>query len=94
MNKKISINNGLSTGFPINDTFQMSDIVSGKAFIDDKNAKNAILTKIKDVVTVTEFEILCTTNYRSDLEQIIKYHEIIGKLLQANVFNDINVDKL
>lgn len=123
MNRKLSINNGSSTGFPINDTlqnfvsvyscpidyettpiehfpmystetYQMSDIVSGKAFIDDKNAKNAILNKIKDFVTVTEFEILCTTNYRSDLKQIIKYHEIIGKLIQANVFNDTNVDKL
>ena len=123
MNNKFSINNGSSTGSPINDalqnfvslyscpidyettpiehfptystgTYQMSNIVSGKAFIDDKNAKNAILTKIKDSVTVTEFEILCGTNYRSDLKQIIKYYEIIGKLIQAKVFNDINVDKL
>jgi hypothetical protein len=76
------------------ETYQMSNIVSGKAFIDDKNAKNVILTKIKDFVTVTEFEILCNTNYRSDLKQIIKYYEIIGKLIQAKVFNDINADKL
>ena len=123
MNKKLSINSGISTGSPINDalqnfvsvyscpidyetapiehfptysteTYQMSDIVSGKAFIDDKNAKNAILTKIKDFVTATEFEILCGTNYKSDLKQIIKYYEIIGKLIQAKVFNDNNADKL
>lgn len=119
MEKKILINNGITTGSPINDTLQnfvsvyscpieyeptpfdtipinypVSDTISGKAFIDDKNAQNAVLDKIKDLVTVKEFEILCSTTYRSDMRQIMKYHEIIGKLIQANVFNDINVDKL
>jgi hypothetical protein len=68
------------------ETYQMSNIVSGKAFIDDKNAKNAILTKIRDFVTVSEFEILCNTTYRSPVEQIVKYHLIIGKLIEAGVF--------
>lgn len=77
MNKKLSINSGISTGSPINDalqnfvsvyscpidyetapiehfptysteTYQMSNIVSGKAFTCDKNRSNEEI--IKDIL--------------------------------------------
>lgn len=69
--------------FPI---YDMNDTSSGKSFIENRNAKNSIMNKIKDIVTVSEFEILCNTTYRSPVEQIVKYHLIIGKLIEAGVF--------
>lgn len=111
MEKKISVNNGITTGSPLNEllhnfvsvyscpsamqewtpvetfpTYEINNISAGKPFIEDKDAKNSIMNKIKDVVTVTEFDILCNTTYRSPVEQIVKYHSIIGKLIEAGVF--------
>lgn len=55
-------------------------------FIPDPQMVDPVLNKIKEVLTVKEFEILIGTNYKSSVVQIRQYCDIIDKLLENQVF--------
>ena len=58
----------------------------GPGFIPNPHMADVILNKMKEVLTVKEFEILMNTNYRSSNIQIRMYCDIIEKLLEQQVF--------
>lgn len=49
------------------------------------------IKRIKDLLTVTEYEILMSTTVFSPQERIIEYKNIISKLIHNNVFDDEEV---
>ena len=55
-------------------------------FIPNPQMADPVLNKIKEVLTVKEFEILMCTNYKSSVVQIRQYCDIIDKLLENQVF--------
>ena len=46
-----------------------------------------VVKRIKDILTVSEYDILCHTTCFSGEEQIMKYNDIIKRLIDDGVFN-------
>ena len=59
---------------------------TGPGFIPNPHVSDPVINKIKEILTVKEFEILMYTNYRSSVVQIRQYCDIIDKLLENQVF--------
>ena len=55
-------------------------------FIPNPQIVDPVINKIKEILTVKEFEILMYTNYKSSVVQIRQYCDIIDKLLENQVF--------
>ena len=55
-------------------------------FIPNFQLVDPVINKIKEILTVKEFEILMYTNYRSSIVQIRQYCDIIDRLLENQVF--------
>lgn len=52
-----------------------------------------IVKRIKDSLTVSEYDILCHTTCFSGEEQIMKYQEIIKRLIDDGVFKDRHMEE-
>lgn len=59
---------------------------TGPGFIPNPHMVDPVINKIKEILTVKEFEILMYTNYKSSVVQIRQYCDIIDKLLENQVF--------
>ena len=55
-------------------------------FIPNPQIVDPVINKMKEILTVKEFEILIGTNYKSSVVQIRQYCDIIDKLLENQVF--------
>jgi hypothetical protein len=47
-----------------------------------------VVKRIKDSLTVSEYDILCHTTCFSDEKQIVKYQETIKRLIDDDIFKD------
>lgn len=60
--------------------------ITSPGFIPNPQVADPVINKIKEILTVKEFEILMCTNYKSSVVQIRQYCDIIDKLLENQVF--------